>query len=175
MSNIPNIRTRHKIYREALKSYKECPVSGLCLELDSAIRHLLLLNVERNNINIFPEIVKHRPEGKHNHEFWWNPKDEGVNKRIDVLNTAIRETNLWHRLYQKIFPVLSQLVMIIALFITIMFLGNIAAIGVDYIVTNQPPAINWSGFSYILIIFSTVSAVACFESILSLIEKMNKK
>ena len=110
----PTINQKLKIYKAALVEIETESSVGLCNALLKAQDQLNYLNdrgnarfsIERpkrddkyNFATNFPEIVKHKPEGKGYDSFWWGitweqtiiSTEEGKAKRIEVLKEAIAE------------------------------------------------------------------------------------
>jgi hypothetical protein len=110
----PTINQKLKIYENALVGIETENSVGLCNALLKAQDQLNYLNdrgnarfsiekpelFRKNNMaSNFPEIVKHKPEGKGYNSFWWGvtfehtvvATEEGKAKRIEVLKEAIAE------------------------------------------------------------------------------------
>lgn len=91
---------RHDIYVEVLRRYKEdikdrLISSGLCYYISKVKDDIL--NYEEWEfdpyfaIELYPEILKHKPESAVTYWFPINTK-EGIDKRIEILEQAIEET-----------------------------------------------------------------------------------
>lgn len=110
----PTINQKIKIYKAALVEIETEESVGLCNAILKAQDQLKYFNYksnarfsierperdDKNNFATnFPEIVKHKPEGKGYDSFWWGvtfehtvvATEEGKAKRIEVLEQAIAE------------------------------------------------------------------------------------
>jgi len=45
-----------------------------------------------NNIKLYPELIKYKPD--HYYDYWFERDDDGANKRIAMLEQAIKETSI---------------------------------------------------------------------------------
>lgn len=107
---------RNRIYVRTLKLLKhdlkneEIHRTGLCCHLKDAMYDVdsfyystvdpyleLKKSVEESQ---FPEIVKHRPESFEIMSYWFRRNDEGIQKRIQIVEQAIEETKKIKR-YEK--------------------------------------------------------------------------
>lgn len=62
--------------------------SGLCYLSKAATG-----NYDDNQIRNFPELMKHKPQGKRaTKDYWWTTSEEGSDRRICVLIEAIMRT-----------------------------------------------------------------------------------
>ena len=99
------IEQRNTIYVKALELYSDRSIQwalGLCWAVSKAAQyvcstpaHIAYDLSECNGINgmkvHFPEVYKHRP--KEAQTDWFSHSTKGINKRIAILNQAIKETN----------------------------------------------------------------------------------
>jgi hypothetical protein len=95
-------KTRNKIYVRALFKYKErlevhpkIYLFGLCRALTIACESLrinsALYSSSKKEEN-FPEVFKHKPKRMYD-EYWFGRTTKiGIQKRINILNQAIKET-----------------------------------------------------------------------------------
>ena len=99
---------RHKIYKYALhevnhsEPFNPTPDEmciGLCSAFGSAFISLESIDdiyIDWNvSIEMFPEIVKHQPDSKIIRwlgGYWWPLNEAGLQKRVQVLEQAIKET-----------------------------------------------------------------------------------
>lgn len=81
---------RNAIYRQALIESRNgiCPPYGLCTWISLALRKIYdTIDV---NIELFPEIYKHKPSTTYSVVHWFDIRDKQT--RIDILKQAIKET-----------------------------------------------------------------------------------
>ena len=91
--------TRHKIYKEALRSHRANKISnlGFCSTLtDGVDKHLgILSNIDPyHDMKEFPEITKHRPKRIGEDSYWFQCNDKGWKKREEILLQVIEETKI---------------------------------------------------------------------------------
>ena len=69
--------------------------TGLCLALSVSARGLygvgFTANCSDNFKEYFPEVYKHKPSHCFDPQYWFSRSNRGINKRIHILETAIKE------------------------------------------------------------------------------------
>ena len=91
-------KLRHSIYVEALKVYKEECIGeylGLCFALSEAIGRLDLeykVPWPYEGMEPYSEVYKHIPSIPHSDVAWFNFYSTGIQKRISILEQAIKKT-----------------------------------------------------------------------------------
>lgn len=92
-----NKEERNAIYREWLKifigkskerAFRIC----LCDCIPNLSIGISTANLKYDSIKQYPEIIKHMPKHSKHFEIWFSLDENGYNKRVSILEQAIKET-----------------------------------------------------------------------------------